>query len=87
MYLPSGSEMLPAVRRGEQAPTLAELGDERLTVCVYRNGESSVLKDHWRSVSPQRLPLRGWVGTTTFVRRPDASTIVDGSEGIKGLKG
>eukprot|EP00974_Lingulodinium_polyedra_P090471 8773411-Lingulodinium_polyedra.AAC.1 len=65
MYFPYEANILPAtdeaMLRGERTPTLAEFGDDRITVCVYRNGESSVLKDQWRSSLPQRLPLRGWV--------------------------
>eukprot|EP00974_Lingulodinium_polyedra_P095888 9294722-Lingulodinium_polyedra.AAC.1 len=65
MYISTETDMRPAIdrdlRSGEQAPSLTDLGDDRITVCVYRNGESTVLKDQWRSSLPQRLPLRGWV--------------------------
>eukprot|EP00974_Lingulodinium_polyedra_P021314 2059198-Lingulodinium_polyedra.AAC.1 len=84
MYRPRNE---PCLREGENCPALEELGGTRLTVCVYRSGDSEVFKDQWRSSSPQRLPMRGWVGTTTFIRLPDASTTVDSPVTAKGLKG
>eukprot|EP00974_Lingulodinium_polyedra_P123514 11187037-Lingulodinium_polyedra.AAC.1 len=54
MYQPTVLER-PAA--GEPVPCLGGLGDDRITVQVFRNGDTIVLKDQWRSGSAQRLPL------------------------------
>eukprot|EP00974_Lingulodinium_polyedra_P025212 2437565-Lingulodinium_polyedra.AAC.1 len=68
MYQPTDLER-PAA--GEPVPCLGDLGDGRVTVQVLRNGDTLVLKDQCRSGSAQCFPFRGWIGTTTFVRRPE----------------